>query len=56
MKLIEVIDTKTKQEFLQTAINLYKGDSKWIRPLDKDVNFVFDQQQNKFFRHGEAIR
>lgn len=28
----------------------------WIRPLDKDIEFVFDPEQNKFFKNGKAIR
>ena len=35
---------------------LYKNDPNWIRPLDNDIEQVFDAGQNKAFRHGEAIR
>ncbi len=28
----------------------------WIRPLDKDIENVFDRRQNKAFRHGECAR
>lgn len=56
MKLIEVTDKKTAKEFIQLPLRLYKNEKSWIRPLDKDVENVFDPQKNKFFRHGECIR
>ena len=54
--LREVSDKKTNKEFLEFPARLYKDDKKWIRPLDEDVEKVFDPQQNKFFRTGNAIR
>lgn len=56
MKLIEVNTSKLAKEFLQVAIELYKNDTNWIRPWDKDINDVFDPQKNKAFRNGEVIR
>ena len=35
---------------------MFKGDPNYIRPLDKDVEEVFDPKKNKAFRFGEAIR
>ncbi len=52
----EVIDKKEKQEFLDFPSRLYVNDKNWIRPLDQDVEKVFDPSQNKFFRTGNAIR
>ncbi len=52
----EVIDKKEKQEFLDFPSRLYVNDKNWIRPLDQDVEKVFDRSQNKFFRTGNAIR
>jgi hypothetical protein len=37
-------------------VRLYKNEPHWIRPLDKDIESVFDPEKNKSFRHGEAIR
>lgn len=54
--LKEVIDKKEKQEFLDFPSRLYVNDKNWIRPLDQDVEKVFDPSQNKFFRTGNAIR
>jgi len=54
--LVEVNDPRTKKEFLLFPVHLYKNDPNWIRPLDKDVESVFDPAKNKLFRHGECIR
>ena len=56
MQLIQVTDINTAKQFLQVAVQLYKEDPHWIRPLDKDINEVFDKAKNKAFRFGEAIR
>lgn len=56
MQLVEVSDSKTSKEFLYLPIGLYKNEPHWIRPLDKDVNGVFDPEKNKTFRNGECAR
>ncbi|MEO6550620.1 MAG: hypothetical protein ABIN94_21620 [Ferruginibacter sp.] len=56
MQLIPVTDRSLERQFLQVAVELYKDDTKWIRPLDKDINEVFDREINKAFRFGEAER
>jgi hypothetical protein len=56
MQLKEVGDKQTRTQFLELPVKLYQGEPNWIRPLDQDVESVFDQKKNKFFRHGEAIR
>jgi hypothetical protein len=56
MQIIEVNDKKTQKEFLKLPVRLYKDEKNWIRPLDKDVEGIFDPKVNKFFRHGEAAR
>ena len=56
MHLEEVKDKKTREEFLLLPVRLYKNVKNWIRPWDKDIESVFDPNQNKFFRHGECIR
>jgi hypothetical protein len=56
MQIIQVTDKSTAQQFLQVAVNLNKNDPNWIRPLDKDINEVFDREKNKAFRFGEVIR
>lgn len=56
MQLQEVGDARTRQEFIELPIRLYKHEKNWIRPLDQDIESVFDPKKNKLFRHGEAIR
>jgi hypothetical protein len=56
MQVIEVKDKQQKKEFVELPVKLYKVEKYWIRPLDKDVEEVFDTQKNKYFRHGECIR
>lgn len=56
MKIIEIKTTEHVNEFLQLPVRLYKNDYHWIRPLNKDIEEVFDIEKNKFFRHGECIR
>lgn len=56
MKLKEVISAADKREFLEFPALIYKNDPEWIRPLDKDIEQVFDPKKNKAYRHGELIR
>lgn len=56
MKLIPVTDSATAHEFLMAAVEINKDDPNWIRPLDKDINDVFNKERNKAFRFGEAMR
>ena len=56
MKIIPVDNTSTVKQFLQVPVHIYKNDPNWIRPLDKDINDIFDEKKNKSFRFGKAIR
>jgi hypothetical protein len=56
MQMHEVKTETDKRAFIQAAVNLYKNDSNWIRPLDKDIEEVFDPGKNKFFKRGECSR
>jgi hypothetical protein len=56
MQLLEVTTPAHRQEFLQLPVRLYKHDKTWIRPLDKDIEAVFDPKKNKYFEKGECIR
>ena len=56
MQIIEVSDKKTRRAFLELPVELYKDDKNWIRPLDKDIEKVFDPKENKYFQHGECTR
>lgn len=56
MELVIVNNQTTAREFLNTHVLLNKDIPEWIRPLDKDIEQVFDPQKNKAFRQGECIR
>jgi hypothetical protein len=56
MQLIPVNNSSTAAQFLQVAVQLYKDDPNWIRPLNKDINDIFDTHKNKAWRFGEAVR
>jgi len=55
MELIEVTDNRTAKDFLEVAVMLYKKDPNWIRPLDKDIDNIFDPHKNKLFKSGGEI-
>ncbi len=56
MQIKEVISASEKKEFLLLPVRLYKNTPHWIRPLDDDIEGVFDEVKNKAFQHGESIR
>ena len=56
MQIILVTDKTNAEQFLQVAVQLHKNEPNWIRPLDKDINEVFDKDKNKAFRFGEVVR
>jgi hypothetical protein len=56
MKIIDVTTPEQIREFLLFPVTLYKNEKNWIRPLDKDIESVFDPEKNKAFRHGECVR
>ncbi|MFT3933256.1 MAG: hypothetical protein QM726_06545 [Chitinophagaceae bacterium] len=56
MQLIAVTNDSLAKDFIQVNVLLNKGNTNYIRPLDKDVKEVFDEKKNKAFRHGKCIR
>ncbi len=56
MHIKEVLTESEKKEFLLLPVRLYNNTPNWIRPLDADVEGVFDEDKNKTFHHGECIR
>ena len=56
MKIYEVTTRQQAKEFLALPVRLYRNDTYWIRPLDKDIESVFDREANKTFRGGECLR
>ena len=56
MKLQEISSRKSKKQFLNLVDLIYKGDPFYVRPLNTEIESVFDPAKNSFFLHGEATR
>jgi hypothetical protein len=56
MTLKEVSTPEDKEAFLELPVRINRGNPHWIRPLNKDIEAVFDKKVNKAFRHGECTR
>ncbi len=56
MRLTEVNTADLAKQFINVNYLLQKDDVNYIRPLNKDIEAVFDPQKNKAFRTGEVIR
>ena len=55
-ELKEVRSKQSIKEFLDFPANLYKGDKNWVRPLDVEIEKIFNPKKNKSYKSGEAIR
>lgn len=56
MRMHEVRTDADIRRFLDLPLMIYRNDPNWIRPLDKDVEAVFDPKKNKLFKQGECKR
>jgi hypothetical protein len=56
MQLIEVTGPKLAEEFIKVNVLVNRNVPNYIRPLEKDINEVFDEKKNKAFRFGKLIR
>jgi hypothetical protein len=56
MQLIEVTNPATAKEFIQANVELNRSNPAYIRPIDKEINEIFDKENNKAFRNGEVTR
>ncbi len=56
MIIKEVNNTSSAHEFLDVAREIYKNDTYWVCPLDKDMEAVFDPKKNNFHNHGSCTR
>lgn len=56
MQLTEVEGKKLSHDFLLMPFRIYKNDPNYIRPLDKDVENVFNPAKNRAFRFGTCKR
>ncbi len=48
MKIVEIKDKAQKKAFLELPVALYKNEKNWIRPLDSDIEGIFDKEVNIF--------
>lgn len=56
MNIVEVTTPSLAKDFLKVNVLLNRNDPNYIRPLDKDIDEVFDAKKNKAFRFGEVVR
>ena len=54
--LVVVDSKKLVGEFLNLPSQINKGEENWIRPLDEEVEKIFDKSKNKLFKTGAAVR
>ncbi len=52
----EVSTKREVKQWLAFPSKLYKNDKHYVRPLNREIEKVFDREQNKLFRHGDATR
>jgi hypothetical protein len=52
MRMHEVKTDADKKLFLELPVSINRGNANWIRPLDKDIEQIFDVEQNKLFKKG----
>ncbi|UBB89326.1 hypothetical protein J4771_10735 [Candidatus Kaistella beijingensis] len=56
MKAVHVVSDELKKEFLDFPARLFQNDKNYIRPLNNDIEEIFNPKRNKFFRSGECER
>jgi hypothetical protein len=56
MEIVEVNTPALDRAFIQVQVDLYRSDKNYIRPLDQDVNHIFDPKKNKVFKDGQLKR
>ncbi len=56
MKIIEVATDAHRKAFLDVVKIIYKGDKNYARPLDAEIEGIFNPNKNSFFTHGKATR
>lgn len=56
MQLIEVTSPSIAREFIRVNVELHRNNPGYIRPIDKEIDEVFDKERNKAFRFGELTR
>ena len=55
-RIIEVTDVLKVKEFNEFPSWLYRNDPNWCRPLDSNVEEIFNKNENKHLKNGDIIR
>lgn len=56
MQLIEVNNAAAAKEFIEVNVLMNRSNPKYIRPMDNEVNDVFNPAVNKLYKYGETKR
>src|SRR3546814_711924 len=56
MRITEVNDDRSKREFLEVPSFIYAEDPVWVRPLDQEIEAIFDPEMNNYHSHGSIAR
>ncbi len=56
MHIIEVTNKKTEEDFILASVIINKNTPNYIRPLDNEINDIFNPSSNKNFKNGIAKR
>ncbi len=56
MKLLEVKTKKDSKLFTALSVALYKNIPAWIRPIDEEIENIFNPDINNNYKNGECIR
>ena len=55
MQLIEVTTPQLAKDFIRVNVQLHKNNTNYIRPLDKDIEEVFNKEKNKFYLNCQEL-
>lgn len=58
MLAVEAIDPRSRagvSRFLRLPHALYRGEARWVPPLDRDAALVFDRRRHPFYDHSDAV-
>ena len=56
MRIAEVLDARTLNDWMRLPWRIYASDANWIPHLKQDVAKVFDTEKNKLLKEGKAWR
>lgn len=56
MIITEVKTSQQAKKFIRFSVDLYHKEKAWIRPIDKEIEAIFDENENKTFLNGACKR